>query len=133
MVLTGECSTIGFVDHPPVSGSSRSAMSQTIAIILRFRGEEADRFERLFEAEVYPLWEEFKTQGRFIAASLSPVVDGGEMREGIREYILHIEIPSPEAHDAFDSHPQFLKFLEKARPMQPEKPRVRLGETRFQI
>jgi hypothetical protein len=108
-------------------------MSQTIAIILRFREEEVECFEHLFEAEVYPLWGEFKAQGKFIAASLSPVVDGDEMIEGIREYILHVEVLGPEEHNAFDTHPQFLKFLEKARAMQPEEPRVWIGETRFQV
>jgi len=41
-------------------------VSQTIAIILRFREEEAGRFEKLFEEEVYPLWQKFKAEGKFI-------------------------------------------------------------------
>src|SRR5262245_12777001 len=64
--------------HRNTSAVRRAAMSQTVAIILRFRAEEADRFEQLFQAEVYPLWEEFKQQGKFLAASLTPVQDGSE-------------------------------------------------------
>lgn len=108
-------------------------MSQTIAIILHFREEEADRFEQLFKAEVYPIWEEFKAQGKFIAASLTPVQGGGEGKEGVRDYILHVEAPDMSAHSEFDSLPRFLKFLEKARPMQPEEPKVWFGDTLFQI
>src|SRR6266567_3860310 len=73
--------------------NSEEHMSQTIAIILRFREGEADRFEELFRAEVYPLWQEFKAQGKFITASLTPVHDGSEIKEGVRDYILHVEVP----------------------------------------
>ena len=108
-------------------------MSETVAIILSFREEEADSFERLFEQEVYPLWEEFKAQGKFIAASLTPVVGGSEMKDGVRDYILHVEVPARGQHTEFDSDPRFLRFLEKARPLQPEEPKVWLGNTLFQI
>jgi len=108
-------------------------MSQTVAIILRFRVEEAERFEQLFQAEVYPLWEEFKMQGKFLAASLTPVQDGSELKEGVRDYILHVELPGMAEHHEFDTEARFLNFLAKARPLQPEEPRVWLGETLFQI
>ena len=68
-------------------------MTQTIAIILKFRESEAGRFEEMFEAEVLPLWNQFLAQGKFIEASLSPVEGGDEEREGIRRYILHVEAP----------------------------------------
>jgi hypothetical protein len=108
-------------------------MSQTIAIILRFREAEANRFEEIFKTEVYPLWQEFKAQGKFITASLTPVQDGSEMKEGVRDYILHVEVPGMAEHDAFDSLPPFLTFLEKARPMQPEDPKVWFGDTLVQV
>ena len=108
-------------------------MSQTMAIILRFRTEDAQRFEDLFRAEVYPIWEEFKEQGKFIAAALTPVQDGSETKEGMRDYILHVELPGMAEHHEFDTLPRFLKFLEKARPMQPEAPKVWFGDTLFQV
>lgn len=79
-------------------------MSETIAIILRFREEHADEFERLFKDEVLPIWTEFKTQGKFIAASLTSVQDGNQQKEGVRDYILHVEVPSRAEHHAFDTH-----------------------------
>lgn len=108
-------------------------MSQTIAIILRFRKEEADQFEELFKVEVYPIWEEFKAQGKFLAASLTPVQGGSEGKDGVRDYILHVEAPGMDAHNEFDTLPRFLTFLEKARKMQPEEPKVWFGDTLFQI
>ena len=108
-------------------------MSETVAIILRFREEDTPRFEGLFREEVYPLWEEFKSEGRFISASLTPAIDGSETKPGIRDYILHVEVPGRAEHDQFDSDPRFTKFLEKVQPLQPEEPRVWLGNTLFQV
>jgi len=108
-------------------------MSETVAIILRFREEDAERFEAAFKAEVYPLWEEFKTHGKFIAASLTPALDGSEKKDGFRDYILHVEVPSRADHTEFDSEPRFLPFLDTFKAMQPEEPKVWLGNTLFQI
>src|SRR2546427_5023817 len=92
-------------------------MTETIAIILKFRESEAGRFEEMFEAEVLPLWNQFLPQGKFIEASLSPVEGGDEEREGIRRYILHVEVPGMAEHEEFDDHPEFVEFL-------PEGPRA---------
>jgi hypothetical protein len=108
-------------------------VAQSIAIILRFRESEVVQFERLFEAEVYPLWQEFKAAGRLIAAGLTPVEDGSEMKDGVRDYILHLEMPGMADHHAFDTDPRFKSFLEKAMPMQPEEPKVWFGTPRFEI
>ena len=108
-------------------------MSETGAIILRFREEDAEQFESAFKAEIYPLWQEFKKQGKFISASLTPALAGGETQNGFRDYILHVEVPSRAEHKEFDSEPRFLRFLEKFRAMQPEDPKVWLGNTLFQV
>ena len=76
-------------------------MSQTNAIILRFRQEEAQGFEEMFELEILPMWQEFKAQGKFLAASLTPVEGGSETKEGTRDYILHVEVPSMAEHEEF--------------------------------
>ncbi len=108
-------------------------MTQTNAIILRFREEQAGDFERLFKEEVLPLWRKFKAQGKIIAASLTPVQDGNQTKKGVRDYILHVEVPSMAEHSAFDSNASFLKFLPKAQAMQPEEPLVWLGNTLFHV
>lgn len=105
----------------------------TIGIILRFREEQADAFERQFQEHVLPLWQEFKAQGKFIAASLSRVEGGDQQKSGVRDYILHIEVPGMAEHEEFDEHPRFLEFLPQARAMQPEEPLVWFGSTLFQV
>jgi len=108
-------------------------MTQTNAIILRFREEEAGNFEALFKKEVLPLWRQFKARGKIIAASLTPVQDGNRGRKGVRDYILHVEVPGMAEHSEFDSNASFLKFLPRAQAMQPEEPLVWLGNTLFQV
>jgi hypothetical protein len=108
-------------------------MTQTIAIILRFREEEAAAFENIFEAEIMPLWREFLEGGKFLSASLTPVEGGSEATEGIRDYILHVEVPGMAEHEEFDSHPRFLDFLPRAKELQPEEPLVWFGTTRFRV
>jgi hypothetical protein len=110
-----------------------SGVSQTIAIILRFREDQAAAFESMFEAEIMPLWHQFIAEGKFLAASLTPVEGGGETKEGLSDYILHVEVPGMAEHEEFDSHPRFLDFLPKAQALQPEGPLVWFGTTRFQV
>ena len=108
-------------------------MSQTNAIILRFDAAKAKEFERMFEKEVLPIWKRFKAEGKFLAASLTPVNDGSEIRKGVKDYILHVEVPSMAEHSAFDTHPDFVRFLPKAQAMQVDGASVWLGETLFAV
>jgi hypothetical protein len=108
-------------------------VSQTIAIILRFREDQAAAFEAMFEAEIMPLWHEFVAEGKFLAASLTPVEGGGETKEGLSDYILHVEVPGMAEHEEFDSHPRFLDFLPRAKVLQPEEPLVWFGTTRYRV
>jgi hypothetical protein len=108
-------------------------MSETVSILLRFHADHTSEFERLFKEQVLPLWHEFKAQGKFIAASLTPALDSPEMKEGVHDYILLVHVPSRAEHDQFDTDPRFLQFLDKVKPMQPGEPKVWLGNTMFQI
>jgi hypothetical protein len=108
-------------------------MTQTIAIILRFNEGQAQDFERMFEAEVMPLWQEFAREGKFLSASLTLVEGGSETKDGLRDYILHVEVPGMAEHHEFDSHPKFLDFLPRAKALQPEEPLVWFGSTRYSV
>ena len=108
-------------------------VSQTNAIILRFDANKAEEFEHRFEKEVLPLWRRFKAEGKFISVSLTPVQDGNQEKQGVRDYILHVEVPSMAEHKEFDTNPAFNRFLPGAQAMQAEAPLIWLGETLFQV
>jgi hypothetical protein len=107
-------------------------VSQVTAIILRVAADKKEEFERLFREEEMPIWQDFVARGKFIQASLSPVEGGSEERDGVQDYILHVELPGMAEHSEHDSDPRFKAFLEKARKLQPEPPLVYFGTPVFQ-
>ncbi len=108
-------------------------MSQTNAIILRIRADQAEAFEKLFREEELPIWEDFAKRGRLLAASLTRARYGSEQErqatKGIVEYILVAVLSGMAAHTAHDEDARFNAFLEKARELQPEPPLVWGGDT----
>ncbi|HEY8740974.1 MAG TPA: hypothetical protein VIN56_10320 [Candidatus Dormibacteraeota bacterium] len=107
--------------------------SQTIAIILRFDSDRAPEFEKMFADEVLPLWHQFKAAGKFIGASLTPVLGGGQEEPGITTYILHVQVPSADEHHEFDNNATFVEFLARAMPLQPQEPLVWFGNTLHEV
>lgn len=107
-------------------------MAQANAIIVRIRANEAEEFERLFEAEELPIWDEFSASGKFLKARLARIEYGTEEREDVVLYLIYAEAADMAAHSAHDSDPRFNAFLEKARMLQPEPPSVFGGDIIFE-
>ena len=108
-------------------------MPQANAIIIRIRASEAEAFERLFEAEELPIWDEFSAAGKFLKARLARVQFGSEERhDDVVLYLIYAEVPSMAEHSAHDRDPRFTSFLQKARKLQPEPPSVFGGDIIFE-
>jgi hypothetical protein len=106
-------------------------MTQANAIIVRIRASEAQEFEKLFEAEELPIWDEFSATGQFLKARLARVEYGTEERDDVALYLIYAEVPSMAEHSAHDRDPRFNAFLQKARQLQPEPPSVFGGDILF--
>jgi hypothetical protein len=107
-------------------------MAQANAIIVRIRADAAEEFERLFEEEELPIWDEFVSDGTFLKARLARVEYGSEDREDVALYLIYAEVPGMAEHSAHDRDPRFGAFLEKARELQPEGPSVFGGNVIFE-
>lgn len=107
-------------------------MAQANAIIIRIRANEAEDFERLFEAEELPLWNEYSAAGKFLKARLARIEYGTEERDDVVLYLIYAEVPSMAEHSEHDSDPRFAAFLQKAREFQPEPPSVFGGDIIFE-
>jgi hypothetical protein len=107
-------------------------MAQANAIIIRIRSNEAQEFERLFEAEELPLWDELSAAGKFLKARLARVQFGTEERDDVVLYLIYAEVPSMAEHSEHDNDPRFEAFLKKARKLQPEPPSVFGGNILFE-
>jgi hypothetical protein len=66
-------------------------MTQANAIIVRIRKEQQEEFERLFEAEELPIWDEFVSAGKFLTARLARVEYGSEERDDVALYLIYAE------------------------------------------
>jgi hypothetical protein len=106
-------------------------MAQANAIIIRIRKEQQEEFERLFEAEELPIWDEFVSAGKFLAARLARVEYGSEERDDVVLYLIYAEVPGMAEHGEHDRDPRFTRYLEKARTFQPEPPSVFGGDVLF--
>ena len=107
-------------------------MPQANAIVLRIRSDQAADFERLFEAEELPLWDEYTGAGKFLKARLARIEYGTEERDDVALYLLYVEVPGMAEHSEHDSDPRFNAFLKKARELQPEGPSVFGGDVIFE-
>jgi hypothetical protein len=107
-------------------------MAQANAIIVRIRADAAEEFERLFEEEELPIWDEFVSDGTFLKARLARVEYGSEDRDDVALYLIYAEVPGMAEHTAHDRDPRFGAFLEKARELQPEGPSVFGGNVIFE-
>jgi hypothetical protein len=106
-------------------------VTQANAIIVRIRKEQQEEFERLFEAEELPIWEEFASAGKFLKARLARVEYGSEERDDVVLYLIYAEVPGMAEHGEHDRDPRFVAYLEKARTFQPEPPSVFGGDILF--
>jgi hypothetical protein len=104
---------------------------QSIAIILRIASDRAAEFEKMFEAEELPIWDDFIARGLFTDCSLTRVTGGGETPEGVQDYVLHI-VATEEGHTAHDHDPRFGSFLKRAQKLQPKEPIVWFGDPIFE-
>jgi hypothetical protein len=104
-------------------------VTQTNAIVIRIRKEQAAEFERLFEAEELPIWDDFAARGVLLGGSFTRVAYGSEESENYTCYVIVAEFPSMAGHSAHDDDPRFNAFLTKARKLQPEGPSVWGGQT----
>ena len=104
---------------------------QSIAIVLRIAIDRVAEFEKMFQAEELPIWDDFTARGLFQDCSLTRVTGGGEAPEGIQDYVLHI-VATPEGHSAHDDDPRFKAFLKRAQKLQPEQPMVWFGDRIFE-
>ncbi|MFQ5552256.1 MAG: hypothetical protein ACE5EW_00790 [Thermoplasmata archaeon] len=108
-------------------------MVQQIIIVVRIREEDSNAYEELFQSEVLPLLEEFKAAGKIFSASLASVVDGSEIQEGVRDFLVSFEVPSEAEHDEFDTHPRIVAFHRRVERMWLSEPVVWISEPVFRL
>ena len=103
-------------------------MSQLNVIVLHVRAEQADEFQREWEADELPRWRRFHEEGKFLDARIYRSAYGTDERPEVVKFVIVAEVPSMEEHGAHDDDPGFQAWNRRADAYQPEEPLVYGGD-----
>jgi hypothetical protein len=100
------------------------AMNQLNVLVIHIRADQADEYQRLFEAHELPRWRAYQDAGKFVRAQLFRTEFGSDERQDVVKFVLVVEVPSMAEHHAHDSDAGFQEFDQLVDPLQPEQPLV---------
>ena len=103
-------------------------MTQMNVIVIHIRRDQAEEYERLFEAEELPRWREHHAAGKFLHGRFYRSQFGSDEREDVVKYVIVVEVPGMAEHSAHDNDPGFKEFNRRADELQPEPPLVFGGD-----
>ena len=103
-------------------------MSQVNVIVLHVRAEQADEFQREWEAEELPRWRRFHEAGKFLSARLYRSEYGTDERPELVKFVIVVEVPGMREHGEHDDDPGFQAWNRRADAYQPEGPLVYGGD-----
>ena len=103
-------------------------MTHTVAIVLNIDAARAEEFEAAFREHELPIWNDFVERGLFVRATLTPLSISTMERDGIKQYLVNVVMPSFEGHRAHDADARFKAWNELADEYQPEEPFVFGGD-----
>jgi hypothetical protein len=103
-------------------------MSQVNVIVVHVRPEQAEEYERLWEAEELPRWRRFHAEGKFLSARFYRSQYGTDERPDVVKYVIVAEVADVAAHSAHDADPGFQDFDRRVDAFQPEPPLVYGGD-----
>src|SRR5438270_7576380 len=99
-------------------------MSQMNVIVIHVRADQADEFQREWEADELPRWRRFKEEGKFLSARIYRSEYGTDERKDVAKFVIVVEVPSMAEHGAHDDDPGFQAWDKRADAYQPEGPLV---------
>jgi hypothetical protein len=96
--------------------------------VIHVRAEQADEFQREWEADELPRWRRFHEDGKFLSARFYRSTYGTDERPEVVKFVIVAELPGMPEHDAHDDDPGFKAWNERAGAYQPEAPLVFGGD-----
>ena len=102
---------------------------QTIGIVLNVRGDRSEDFERRFQAQEEPLWQDLAARGLLMQAALSRLDISTLKVDGAVQYLVVAIFATDEGHHAHDGDPRFEAWNREAEEYQIAEPYVFGGDT----
>jgi hypothetical protein len=102
---------------------------QTIGIVLNVDIAQADEFERGFQAEELPIWQDLHGSGLLVIATLTRLDITTKEVDGAVQYLVVAIFATDEGHHVHDSDPRFEAWNARADAFQVAEPYVFGGNT----
>jgi hypothetical protein len=102
---------------------------ETVAVILSVGTDQAAKFEEGFRAQELPIWQDFRSRGVLVRASLSRLDISSNAVEGSTQYMVVAVFADSEGHHLHDSDPRFDAWNRQADTYQVGEAMAFGGET----
>jgi hypothetical protein len=102
---------------------------ETIGIVLSVGRDRVDEFERGFQEHELPVWQDLRSRGLLVRASLSRLDISSRSVTGATQYLVVAVFATGEGHHEHDSHPGFKAWNEIADTYQVGEALAFGGET----
>lgn len=106
---------------------------QTITVVLSVGRDRVDEFERGFREHELPVWEDLRSRGHLIRASLTRLDISSRGVEGATQYLVVAVFATDEGHHEHDQHPGFQAWNEIADTYQIADALAFGGDTILQL
>lgn len=91
---------------------------ETITVVLSVGTDRVEEFEKGFREHELPVWEDLRSRGALMRASLSRLDISSRPVEGATQYLVVAVFATGEGHHEHDSHPGFAAWNKKADEYQ---------------
>src|SRR5919106_1455222 len=102
---------------------------QTIGIVLNVGEDQAKEFERGFQEQELPIWEDLRARGLLLMATLTRLDISTKKVDGAVQYLVAVIFATDEGHHVHDSDPRFEAWNRRADTYQIAEPFVFGGDT----
>jgi hypothetical protein len=102
---------------------------ETVTVVLNVAKEHVEAFEAGFRKHEVPVWEDLRSRGLLVAATLNRLDISSRPVEGAVQYLVAAIFATGEGHHAHDGHPGFQAWNEIADAYQVGEPMAFGGET----
>jgi hypothetical protein len=91
---------------------------ETITVVLSVGTDRIEEFEKGFREHELPVWEDLRSRGALMRASLSRLDISSRAVPGATQYLVVAIFATGEGHHEHDTHPGFVAWNKKADEYQ---------------
>ena len=102
---------------------------ETITVVLSVGNDHVGEFEKGFRDKELPVWQDLRSRGALVSASLSRLDISSRAVAGATQYLVVAVFATGEGHHEHDNHPGFAAWNKQADEYQVAEALAFGGET----